>query len=346
MLSDALIVEGTCDKYIEHTPVERQCTRFARGGVEVAPQTLRRSVAAHIDLLFPIARLIEQQARGPGLLGTDTTAIPVLDPDVVDGIRTGAMWCWTNARWVCFFYSQSADAASARRFLGDDLARTVQCDGTNTTSFIERAGGKRPGCWSHGRRRLVEAAHGGDRIALEGLLMIAKLFAVERASRLAGDTADARRLRRQADTRPVLDELRKWLDHHRELTPPKTPLGQAIGYLHRQWKRLLLFLDDGNIEATNNRRERELRRLVIGRRNWLFTWLDVGGERTAAILSIISTCIAHEVNPRAYLHLVTRLIVQGWPHAKLRDLLPDRIVVTHPELYVRDAAAVPPPAPS
>jgi transposase len=183
----------------------------------------------------------------------------------------------------------------------------------------------------------------GDRIALEGLQQIAPLFAVERASRLAGETADARRLRRQADTRPVLEELRKWLDHHRDLTPPKTPLGQALGYLHRQWKRLLLFLDDGNIEATNNRRERELRRLIIGRKNWLFTWLDIGGERTAAILSIIATCIAHEVNPRAYLHLVTRLIVEGWSHAKLRDLLPDRIVVAHPELHVR-AHAVPPPA--
>lgn len=345
-LSDALIVEATCEKYLEHSPVERQCTRFARLGIEIAPQTLRRSVAAHIDLLFPVARLIEELARGPGLLGTDATGIPVLDPDVVEGIRTGAIWCWTNALWVCFFYSPSADSQSVRRFLGENLARTVQCDGTNTTSFIERAGGKRPGCWSHGRRRLVDAARGGDLIAIEGLYKIAAVFAVERASKLAGDTADQRRLRRQADTRPVLDDLRSWIDEHRQLTPPRTPLGQALGYLHRQWKRLVLFLDDGNIEATNNRRERELRRLVIGRKNWLFTWLDVGGERTAAVLSIIATCIAHDLNPRAYLHLVTRMIVQGWPHAKLRDLLPDRIVVTHPELRAAHDGATLVPAPS
>ena len=107
-LSDALIVEATVDKYLEHTPIERQCTRFARLGVEIAPQTLGRSVAAHIDLLTPIAKLIEDKTRGPGLLGTDATGIPVLDPDTVDGIRTGAMWCWTNARWVSFFYSPSA----------------------------------------------------------------------------------------------------------------------------------------------------------------------------------------------------------------------------------------------
>ena len=343
-LSDTLIVEATADKYLTHTPVERQCARFAQLGVEVAPQTLGRSVAAHIDLLAPIARLIEEKTRGPGLLGTDATGIPILDPDTVDGIRTGAMWAWTNARWVTFFYSRSADSDSVRRFLGADLARTVQCDGTNTTTFLERAGGKRPGCWSHGRRRLVDAARAGDQIALAGLHKIAGLFAVERASKLAGDTAEERRLRRQRETRPVLDDLRAWLDEQRATIPPKTPLGRGLGYLHRQWKRLLLFLDDGNLDATNNRRERELRRLVIGRKNWLFTWLDVGGERTADVLSIIATCIAHDVNPRAYLHLVTRLVVGGWPQRQLRELLPDRIVAAHPELAAGELAAGEPAA--
>ena len=339
-LADTLIVEATCDKYLEYAPVERQCARYARRGIDIAPQTLGRSVAAHIDLLTPVARLIEERTRAPGLLGTDSTGIPVLDPGVVDGIRTGAMWCWTNAHWVAFFYSPSADSNSVRRFLGDDLARTVQCDGTSVTTFLERAGGKRPGCWSHGRRRLVDAARAGDSIALEGLHKIAPLFAIERESRLAGDNAEQRKARRAAFTLPLLDDLRRWLDEKREIVPPKTPLGRALGYLHRQWRRLLLFLEDGNIEATNNRRERELRRLVVGRRNWLFTWLDVGGERTAAILTIVATCIAHDVNPRAYLHLVTRLIVNGWPKAKLRELLPDRILAAHPDLYVGEHDAL------
>lgn len=335
-LADALIVEATGDKYLEHMPVERQCVRLSRYGVEVAPQTLGRSVAAHIDMVTPIARLIDEQTRGPGLLGTDATGIPVLDPGVIEGIRTGAVWCWTNLPWVSFSYSPSADSDSVRRFLGDDLTRTVQCDGTSVTTFLERAGGKRPGCWSHGRRRLVEAARLEDKVALEGLHMIARIFVVERDSKLAGDTPQERLARRTMHTRPVLDELQTWLDEKRAVVPPKTPLGRALGYLHRQWKRLILFLEDGNIELTNNRREHELRRLVLGRKNWLFTWLDIGGERTAAILTIIATCISHDVNPRAYLHLVTNLIVRGWPNARLRELLPDRILAAHPELYVGD----------
>jgi transposase len=102
-------------------------------------------------------------------------------------------------------------------------------------------------------------------------------------------------------------------------------------------------VDDGNIEATNNRRERELRSLVLERRNWLFTWLDEGGRRTADVLTIIATCIADDVNPRAYLHKVVHAIVHGWPQAKLRELLPDRLLVACPELYVGhpDALALP-----
>jgi transposase len=100
----------------------------------------------------------------------------------------------------------------------------------------------------------------------------------------------------------------------------------------------------GNIEATNNRRERELRRLVLGRKNWLFAWLDEGGTRTGDILSIIATCIAHDVNPRAYLHRVVHCIVHGWPQAQLRELLPDRVLAAHPDLYAGDPDALPMPA--
>ena len=229
-----------------------------------------------------------------------------------------------------------------KRFLGEsNLARTVQCDGTSITTFLERAGGKRPGCWSHSRRRLVEAARGGDQIALDGLRKIARIFAVERTSAQTGETADERHARRNRETRPVIDDLQVWVEEHRQAVPPKTPLGRALGYLHRQWKRLVLFLDDGNLEATNNRRERELRRLVLGRKNWLFTWLDVGGERTATVLTIVASCIAHDVDPRAYLHLVTKLIVHGWPQSQLRELLPDRMLSAHPELFAGEPDALP-----
>jgi transposase len=130
----------------------------------------------------------------------------------------------------------------------------------------------------------------------------------------------------------VLAELRAWLDDKRATVPPKTPLGKALGYLHRQWRRLVLFLEDGRLELTNNRVERELRRLVLGRKNWLFVEGDLNGERTASILTIIGTCVAQGIDPRAYLHLVTKLVVEKWPRARYAELLPAALAATHPEL--------------
>ena len=265
-LGPVLVVESLCDKYIANQPIERQCRGWSRTGVDLSAQTLGRSVAAALDLLAPVARVVRAQTLACSLLATDATGLPVLDQDVEEGIRNGTMWCWVgDVRWVSFFYAPNGDANSVRAFLGEDLCRTVQCDGTNLLAFLERAGGKRPGCWSHGRRRLVAAARGGDTLALEGLRLIRRLFAVDRLSALHHETAEQRQARRVKDSTPVLAELRAWVDHHRPGMAPKTPLGSALGYLHRQWSRLVLFLGDGRIELTNNRVERELRTLVLGR---------------------------------------------------------------------------------
>ena len=344
-LGDTLIVEAVADKYVEHQPTERQSRRFQRGGVDIPPHTLGRSMAAAIDLLSPIAAEIQKETKASPLLATDSSGLPVLDQDHPLGIRNGTMWCWVGGhKWVTFFYARNGDAKSVKQFLGEDLARTVQCDGTSIISFLERAGGKRPGCWSHGRRRFAACARSGDALAFVALRKIRRLFAVERLSALIGETAEERLLRRQRDSAPALADLRAWIDEQRGQIPPKTPLGKALGYLQRQWHRLVLFMTDGRIELTNNRVERELRALVLGRKNWLFAYGDLGGERAAKILTIVGTCIAHRINPRAYLHRVAKLIVNGWPQARLRELLPDRIVDLHPEL--RLPSRLPPALPA
>jgi transposase len=341
VLGNRLIIEATADKFLEHQPIERQSRRFVRSGVVIAPQTLGRAVCAHLDLLKPLAEAIMEKTRGPGLLATDSTGVPVLDPSSPEGIRTGAMWAWTNALWVTFFYSPSGDSNSVRRFLGEDddaraterSARDIQVDGTNILSFIERAGGTRPGCWAHARRGLVLCARSGDQIALAGVKLMAPLFEVERASKEAGENAEQRKARRLAESQPAVEAIRVWVDEQLALIPPKTSFGRALGYIKRQWRRLILFLDDGNIPLTNNRRERELRKLVLGRRNWLFVWQDVGGERTASILTILATCVSHGLNPRPYLHAVTEGLLRG---ERVETLLPDRLAVTRPDLCLPD----------
>jgi transposase len=119
VLGNRLIIEATADKFLEHQPIERQCLRFARGGIEIAPQTLGRCVATHLDLLAPLALAIHDKTRGAGLLATDATGLPILDPEAPSGIRSGTMWGWTNALWVSFFYSAAGDSDGVRRFLGE-----------------------------------------------------------------------------------------------------------------------------------------------------------------------------------------------------------------------------------
>jgi hypothetical protein len=343
-LTDSLIVEGVCEKYLEHQPTERQCRKFSRAGVDLPPNTLGRSMAACIDLVEPVARVIQAKTRACAMLATDASGLPVLDEDHPNGIRNGTMWCWVgDHKWVAFFYSAIGDSQSVKDFLGKDLARTVQCDGTSITCFLERAGGKRPGCWSHGRRRFVACARAGDDLALVAVRKIRRLFAVERLSALHGETPEQRLVRRQRDSAPAIADLRAWVEEQRKVIPPKSAMGKALGYLHRQWNRLVLFLTDGTIELTNNRVERELRSLVLGRKNWLFAYGDLGGKRAAIILTIFGTCIAHRVNPRAYLHLVTKLIVHGFPQSRIHELLPGKIAELHPELRLPAPAARPPP---
>jgi transposase len=165
---------------------------------------------------------------------------------------------------------------------------------------------------------------------------MAPLFEIERESKEAGENAEQRRARRVAESGPVVESIRAWVAEQLSITPPKTSFGGALGYIKRQWRRLVLFLGDGNIPLTNNRRERELRKLVLGRRNWLFVWQDIGGERTATILTILGTCVSHGLNPRPYLHAVTDGLLRGAPVA---TLLPDQLGVTRPDLRVPDFEA-------
>jgi transposase len=342
-LGDGFIIEAVADKYLLNVPIERQCTHWMRQGIDIPSHTLGRSVAIAIDLLEPVAQLITEQMRASDIVSIDATSIRLLDPESPEGRRFGTIWCGIgDGEWVSFGYWDDASADGAKDLLGPIAlaGRTVQCDGTPTTNFIERGGGKRPGCWSHGRRRLVESARSGDTWALDGLRIIAKLFIVEKIASRLGETADERQARRQAHSQRVLDKLRGWIDEHRPVVTPKSPLGKALGYLHRQWDRLCHFIEDGRVEITNNHVERALRPLVQGLKSWLFAWDDIGGKRTAIVLTVLGSCIAQRINPRAFLHKALAMIVNG---ADVRDVMPNRLADAHPELRMPARAG---PAPN
>jgi hypothetical protein len=176
------------------------------------------------------------------------------------------------------------------------------CDGTSVTNCIERAGGQRPGCMAHARRRFVEAARADD-LALEAVRRIAPLFQIEGDANAGGGYRRAASCSTHGAQQAHPRYIGRWLDSNVPSCRRRLLSDALSATCIGNGSVSLCSWEDGNLELTNNRREHELRRLVLGRRSWLFTWLDEGAERTASILSIIGTCIAREVNPRAYLHL-------------------------------------------
>ncbi|MEI8257503.1 MAG: transposase, partial [Deltaproteobacteria bacterium] len=238
-----------------------------------------------------------------------------------------------DRRWVSFSALRDGDADALEELMRGADADTFQCDGTSTTNFVEKKWKRcRPGCHAHTRRKLVEAVRCGDLRAMEPLLLYAQLFKIERDATKRGLDPSARQRLREIESTPLLERLRAWVLLYAPAVEPKTPLGKALTYLQRQWMRLCVFLLDGEIEITNNRSERELRPWTLGQHTWLFVGDQRNAERWAAGFSLMHTALAHGLNPRAYLHAVVGKLIAGHSHTRLDELLPDAMVVAHPEI--------------
>ncbi len=179
---------------------------------------------------------------------------------------------------------------------------------------------KEVACWAHARRKffdIARQAEKGKRIsAHEALEFIGRLYAIEReAKEQQLDAAGIQQLR-QEQARPILTEFKDWLEERLRELAPKTPTAKAIGYALNHWQALERYTEDGRLEIDNNRSERAIRPLTIGRKNWLFLGSSKGGQVAAAVFSLIQTCKELELNPEAYLKdVLTRL-----PTTKQKDI--------------------------
>jgi hypothetical protein len=182
------------------------------------------------------------------------------------------------------------------------------------------------GCWAHARRYFWEAKATDPARALPALGFIQQLYRVE-ADAKALD-AEARRVRRHEQAAPVLTRVKVWLDEQVHAVLPKSPIGEAITYARAQWTALTRYLEDGVLAIDNNASERALRRVVIGRKNWLFCGRDSGGTRAAILYSLVATCKEHGLDPWAYLRDVLERIPTH-PNPRRADLLPANWKATH-----------------
>ncbi len=176
-------------------------------------------------------------------------------------------------------------------------------------------------CWAHARRKFYEFHQAtASPIAAEALRRIAELYAIEISIR--GRSAGERRQVRQADSRPLVEAMKPWLETELRRVPNSGGLANAIRYALTRWPALCRFLNDGRIELDNNPVERAIRPVALGRKNHLFAGSDGGAQRWATICSLIATAKLNDVEPYAYLKDVLERMSDGYPASRLDDLLP------------------------
>ncbi len=322
ILGDELLVQAAVDHYDNAVPWERMERSAREQGVPLRANTLARSVGHMIDLFDPVVEHIADAALASDYTALDATRMPVLDALHPLGIRSGALWLILGGHHHAYFlYAPSAHAQHVEDLLAGRSLGDVMCDGSPTNNCVERAGARRGGCNAHARRGLVEALRGGDNRAREGIELYGAIFHVDAESKLRGETIAARFERRQRESVPAVDKLREWLDRMRSEVEPKSSLGKALGYMHRQWTRLTAFLREPSMELTNNEVERDLRRWVLDRKTWYFVGHDDNARRAANALTLITTCRKLGLEPRAYLRETLAMILAG--EKSLVALLPE-----------------------
>jgi len=323
-------------KYADHLPLYRQSQIYAREGVDLDRSTLADWVGGASALLGPLLEALAKHVLSGYALHADDTPVPVLAPGT-GKTKSGRLWTYVRDERpfggsgepaVLFRYSPDRKGehplAHLRSFNG-----VLHADGYAGFDQLYRPGKiTEAACWAHVRRKFFDIhAANASPIAAEALERIGQLYAVE--ADIRGQAADERCAQRQARAGPLLEQLHKWLTATLARVSKKSELAGAIRYALTRWSALTRYRDDGRIEIDNNAAERALRAVALGRKNYLFAGADSGGERAAAIYSLIGTAKLNDLDPQAYLRFVLERIA-GHPINRVHELLPWNVAVVEP----------------
>ena len=280
--------------------------------------------------MSPLVALLRAHVLAGERLHGDDTTVPVL---ATGRTTTGRLWVYVRddrpfagpaPPAALFHYSPDRKAEHPRRHLAG-WQGVLQADayaGFNELYAPDRQPGSviAAGCWAHARRKFFDlAVLGRPPVAVEAVRQIDVLFAIERD--LTGLPAEAPLAQRQHRSALRLTELEAWMRETRAKLSRHADVAKAMDYMLTRWESFARFLGDGRVCLSNNAAERALRGVAIGRKAWLFAGSDRGGERAAAIYSLITTAKLNDVDTRAWLADVLARI-NDHPAARLGDLLP------------------------
>ena len=329
------------EKFAQHQPLNRQSNRYRREGIDLSVSTLADQVGACTAALAPLYDLIEAHVLAAERLHGDDTTVPILAKGKT---ATGRIWTYVRddrpfggpAPPAALYYaSRDRRGEHPERHLRG-YAGILQADAYSGYNGLY-APTRPPGpvtpalCWAHARRQFFELADIAANarrgrqaaaispLALEAVKRIDQLFDIERAINGREET-DRLQVRRD-ESAPLVAALEVWLRQERGRLSRSASVAKPIDYLLRRWADFTRFLDDGRICLTNNAAERALRGFALGRKSWLFAGSMRGGDRAAAMVTLLETAKLNNVDPQAWLADVLARIADT-PQNRLTQLLP------------------------
>jgi transposase len=313
-------------KFADYLPLYRLEDIFERQGFEISRATQSVWCGDVADVVEPLYQRMAERVRKSHVVATDDTVLPMLSPGQTQSAR---MWVYVGDEanpYNVFDFTLNRSREGPKEFL-KDYTQVLLADGYGGYNGVVAGNAiTRAGCWSHSRRKFVEAEKTAPEIAREAVALMDALFAVERQAK---DVSLAERLElRQKQSVPVLAELHRKLLIWKEQLIPKHPMADAVNYTLGQWQALTVFTTDGAVPIDNNVSEREMKRVVLNRKNSLFVGNPRGGRTAAILASLTSSCRRHDLDPHLYfMQLLVNL--PTWPARDLDAWLPDRWKQAH-----------------
>jgi transposase len=321
----SLLAHLAVAKCADHLPLYRLEKDFARRGFPLARSTMNDLLHRASELTQPLWKRLVEQIRTRPVVGADETRL-LMQNDGTGKPKNGFVWTFVapdehGDQDVAYVFAGDRSGETPKRLLGG-TAGTLIVDGYSGYNVVaEVSKRKRAACHAHLRRYFHESLPTAP-IAQQAIDLILGMYRVDHDAKAQGITGTKAHLRlRRLRAGPIRDELHAWLLDQKPRHPPKSPIAAAIRYALNQWRELGRFLDDARVPLDNNASERSLRRVALGRKNYLFVGDVHAGMSIAGLYTLVATCESRGINPFAYLaDVIPR--VQDHPKRRLDELLP------------------------
>ena len=285
-----------------------------RFGVKISRQTLAKWVIASSKKLMPLVNLIKEEITSYHLSTIDATSIQVLKEEGRKATTTSSMYCIRGGppdkRGVLYEYNYKKHKSYVEEVY-DEFKGVIQSDAQDIFVNLDKKDGINMSyCNAHARRKFepIAKASSAKGIAYTSMMYFKKLYKIEAKAKKEKLSVKKRLKLRQEESKPIADEFHTFLKQSKEMVLPQSPLGNAIQYSLKYWEGLTRFLNDGELEIDNNDTEREIKVLVMARKNFLFAYSVEGAEALGIYFTLIQSARAHGIEPERYLTTIFKEI--------------------------------------